>query len=311
MEKVKKIQKFICGLLIMAMVVTCFQTQTVYAETHYTKAKLTKMINATKKEVTTAKKKWESEKKKYKSQTKGTTAIYGDIISSNPCIIYSYSLTGGSYYWVENSKNLDSLISSAGGYLKLSGKYKNYNGITCAVGRAVKVTANPEKYKRTYDEKVKKLDKLKKAIKNYAKFDTKSQTVYLGEKTKIYYEWRYSEEYNNKNNFKVSYDKKMVKLTYDDYYIYVTPLKEGKTKLTISNELVNKKSILTLNMVKKPIEENTEEADDSDFTDDNGYGDDSSYDDDNSSVDDSDYSDDDNYFDDDYSDDEYYDDDTY
>ena len=87
MEKVKKIQKFICGLLIMAMVVTCFQTQTVYAETHYTKAKLTKMINATKKEVTTAKKKWESEKKKYKSQTKGTTAIYGDIISSNPCII--------------------------------------------------------------------------------------------------------------------------------------------------------------------------------------------------------------------------------
>ena len=221
MEKVKKIQKFICGLLIMAMVVTCFQTQTVYAETHYTKAKLTKMINATKKEVTTAKKKWESEKKKYKSQTKGTTAIYGDIISSNPCIIYSYSLTGGSYYWVENSKNLDSLISSAGGYLKLSGKYKNYNGITCAVGRAVKVTANPEKYKRTYDEKVKKLDKLKKAIKNYAKFDKKEKTIYLNKKIKIYYWWKYPEDYNNKKNFKVSYDKKMIELKYDNYAIYV------------------------------------------------------------------------------------------
>ena len=300
MEKVKKIQKFICGLLIMAMVVTCFQTQTVYAETHYTKAKLTKMINATKKEVTTAKKKWESEKKKYKSQTKGTTAIYGDIISSNPCIIYSYSLTGGSYYWVENSKNLDSLISSAGGYLKLSGKYKNYNGITCAVGRAVKVTANPEKYKRTYDEKVKKLDKLKKAIKDYAKFDKKEKTIYLNKKIKIYYWWKYPEDYNNKKNFKVSYDKKMIELKYDNYAIYVTPLKEGKSKITISNELVKKKSTLTLNIVQKPNEENTEDTENSESTDNNGDEDDkdNSYVDDKDSTDD--YNDDDNYYDDTY-----------
>ena len=300
MEKVKKIQKFICGLLIMAMVVTCFQTQTVYAETHYAKAKLTKMINATKKEVTTAKKKWESEKKKYKSQTKGTTAIYGDIISSNPCIIYSYSLTGGSYYWVENSKNLDSLISSAGGYLKLSGKYKNYNGITCAVGRAVKVTANPEKYKRTYDEKVKKLDKLKKAIKNYAKFDKKEKTIYLNKKIKIYYWWKYPEDYNNKKNFKVSYDKKMIELKYDNYAIYVTPLKEGKSKITISNELVKKKSTLTLNIVQKPNEENTEDTENSESTDNNGDEDDkdNSYVDDKDSTDD--YNDDDNYYDDTY-----------
>lgn len=300
MEKVKKIQKFICGLLIMAMVVTCFQTQTVYAETHYTKAKLTKMINATKKEVTTAKKKWESEKKKYKSQTKGTTAIYGDIISSNPCIIYSYSLTGGSYYWVENSKNLDSLISSAGGYLKLSGKYKNYNGITCAVGRAVKVTANPEKYKRTYDEKVKKLDKLKKAIKNYAKFDKKEKTIYLNKKIKIYYWWKYPEDYNNKKNFKVSYDKKMIELKYDNYAIYVTTLKEGKSKITISNELVKKKSTLTLNIVQKPNEENTEDTENSESTDNNGDEDDkdNSYVDDKDSTDD--YNDDDNYYDDTY-----------
>ena len=284
----------------MAMVVTCFQTQTVYAETHYTKAKLTKMINATKKEVTTAKKKWESEKKKYKSQTKGTTAIYGDIISSNPCIIYSYSLTGGSYYWVENSKNLDSLISSAGGYLKLSGKYKNYNGITCAVGRAVKVTANPEKYKRTYNEKVKKLDKLKKAIKNYAKFDKKEKTIYLNKKIKIYYWWKYPEDYNNKKNFKVSYDKKMIELKYDNYAIYVTPLKEGKSKITISNELVKKKSTLTLNIVQKPNEENTEDTENSESTDNNGDEDDkdNSYVDDKDSTDD--YNDDDNYYDDTY-----------
>ena len=284
----------------MAMVVTCFQTQTVYAETHYTKAKLTKMINATKKEVTTAKKKWESEKKKYKSQTKGTTAIYGDIISSNPCIIYSYSLTGGSYYWVENSKNLDSLISSAGGYLKLSGKYKNYNGITCAVGRAVKVTANPEKYKRTYDEKVKKLDKLKKAIKNYAKYEKKKKTIYLNKKIKIYYWWKYPEDYNNKKNFKVSYDKKMIELKYDNYAIYVTPLKEGKSKITISNELVKKKSTLTLNIVQKPNEENTEDTENSESTDNNGDEDDkdNSYVDDKDSTDD--YNDDDNYYDDTY-----------
>ena len=274
--------------------------QTVHAETHYTKAKLTKMINTTKKEVTTAKKKWESEKKKYKSQTKGTTAIYGDIISSNPCIIYSYSLTGGSYYWVENSKNLDSLISSAGGYLKLSGKYKNYNGITCAVGRAVKVTANPEKYKRTYDEKVKKLDKLKKAIKNYAKFDKKEKTIYLNKKIKIYYWWKYPEDYNNKKNFKVSYDKKMIELKYDNYAIYVTPLKEGKSKITISNELVKKKSTLTRNIVQKPNEENTEDTENSESTDNNGDEDDkdNSYVDDKDSTDD--YNDDDNYYDDTY-----------
>lgn len=92
----------------------------------------------------------------------------------------------------------------------------------------------------------------------------------------------------------------MIELKYDNYAIYVTPLKEGKSKITISNELVKKKSTLTLNIVQKPNEENTEDTENSESTDNNGDEDDkdNSYVDDKDSTDD--YNDDDNYYDDTY-----------
>ena len=81
MGKKRNVRKFLCGLLMVAVVLTCFQPQTVQAETHYTKARLTKMINKTKKGVVAAKKKWNSEKKTYQAQTKGATLIFGNVVS--------------------------------------------------------------------------------------------------------------------------------------------------------------------------------------------------------------------------------------
>ena len=41
----------------------------------------------------------------------------------------------------------------------------------------------------------------------------------------------------------------MVKVTYTNEYVCVTPLKEGTTKITISNELVKKKSVMSFRMI--------------------------------------------------------------
>lgn len=309
MKKLKRMCGLLSSLLILVIVTSCFQPQIAHADTHYTKAKLTEMLNKSKKEATAAKQKWNSEKKKYQAQTQGTTGIYGNIICINPFIVKD-SWTN-SYYWVTDYDNLTRLYNVATGSVKLTGTYKNYNGITCAVGRAVKVTANPAEKERNYTEKAKKVNELKQAIKNYAKFNTKKKNVYLGKKTQIYYKWRYSNTYNNKNNFKVSYDKKMVKLTYDNYSIYVTPLKEGSTKIKITNELVKKNSILTLNIEKKANKDNKKndsvkngddindknDESDNDYTQDNEYTNDK--DGDNYYVDNNDYlddNDDDNYY---------------
>lgn len=311
MGKKRNVRKFLCGLLMVAIVLTCFQPQTVQAETHYTKAKLTKMINKTKKEVVAAKKKWNSEKRTYQAQTKGATLIFGNVVSNNPLIIKNG--LNNSLYWMTDKKYL-TIQGIVVGWVKPTGGYQYYNGYPCAVAKSVKVSvADPDTNKKKYEAKADKLESLKEAIKNYAKFDKKKQTVYVGKKTKLGYSWHYVEKYNNKKNIKLSYDKSMIKVTYTNYYVYVTPLKEGTTKLTLSNELVNKKSTITLNIVEKKNTDNT----DDEYTEDDDYDDDDdSYIDDNNNSDNNednnnnysdnnDYSDDNDYWDD------YDDDDTY
>lgn len=312
MKKKRNVKKFLYGLLILVVVTTCFQPQTVHAETHYTKGKLTQMIKKTQKEVVAAKKKWNSEKKIYQAQTKGATLVFGNLVSSNPLIIKN--ALDGSLYWMTDSKYL-TIQGVVGGYIKSTGSFRYYDGHPCAVAKSVKVTVtDPTTNKKTYEAKKDKLDTLKDAIKNYAKFDKNKQTVYLGKKVKLGYSWNYIETYNNKKNIKLLYDKSMVKVTYTNEYVCVTPLKEGTTKITISNELVKKKSVVTLNIIKKQSSDDTkndEFSDDSNYSDDDNNSDDNSYsDDDNDSdnykpTEDEDYSEDNN---DDYDDN---DDDTY
>lgn len=159
----KNIKKIICGLLAFLMVVSCFNIQSIEAAT-YSKKQLQSLQKETEKNVKQYKSKWETEKKKYKKQTKGTTPIWGDIVSGNPLIVYD--TLERSYYWITNSKNMVVGFTAATGHVKKTGQYKKYNGITCAVAKAVKVTANPSKYEEKYKTEKQKLTEIKYALKN-------------------------------------------------------------------------------------------------------------------------------------------------
>ena len=102
------------------------------------KAKISTLNKEIKKLNTKKKKVLANEKK----QKKGTIAVTGTLISRNPYIVCSTSLIGNvtSYYWITDSKNMTTLLNSSFGFIKLTGKHKTYNGYTCAVGRAVKVS---------------------------------------------------------------------------------------------------------------------------------------------------------------------------
>ena len=148
----KKIKNILCCILAVAMVITVAVPSTVEAASY--KSELKSLQKKTEKQVNKYKKQWQSEKKKYKSQTKGTVTIIGTIESRDPYIVYD-SLRK-SYYWIENSKYMDSMITSTSGHVKVTGKTKKWNNVTCAVAKAVKVTANPAKYEQLYKDASKK-----------------------------------------------------------------------------------------------------------------------------------------------------------
>lgn len=121
------------------------------------KAKISTLNKEIKKLNTKKKKVLANEKK----QKKGTIAVTGTLISRNPYIVCSTSLIGNvtSYYWITDSKNMTTLLNSSFGFIKLTGKHKTYNGYTCAVGRAVKVSNQSISIQKKIDKKEKSLKK--------------------------------------------------------------------------------------------------------------------------------------------------------
>ena len=105
MNMKRKMTKILCMLLVLTMVLTCFQIQPANAGTTYTKSKISSLIKQKQKELKTVQKKQNAEKKKFSQQTKGTVSIvFGDVRSTNPYVVYN-SLSG-STYWITNSENM-------------------------------------------------------------------------------------------------------------------------------------------------------------------------------------------------------------
>lgn len=190
-------------------------------------------------------KKLETQKKKAlaleKKQKKGTTAIMGKIISRNPFIVYQ-SLFSDSYYWVNNSNNLDNLITMTSGYVKLSGKYKTYNGITCAVCTAVKVTNKSYDIKKKIKKKKKELSAYQNSLKE--KVNLKDQSIYCNKSKKISYNWKYSGKYNS-----IKWKSSDTSIAKIDSHGKVTTLKQGKTTITAKCSLSGNTSRCVLTVI--------------------------------------------------------------
>ena len=253
MNKKNTIRKFICGLLALVMVVTCVNMESVEAD-YYSKKQLQSLQKKTKKNVKQYKSKWESEKKKYKKQTKGTTVILGDIVSGDPLIVYD--TLKRTYYWITDSKNMVVGFTAASGYVKKTGQYKKYGDITCAVAKAVKVTANPAKYEEKYKKEKEKLTEIKNALKNSLSFNFEkcSNPISSGDTVTIHTD----EESCINCNYKYKSSYSSFTCYYEDYYeeieckggsIYMTPRDDAEgvtTYIKIVDDVTGKKYNFTI-----------------------------------------------------------------
>lgn len=247
----KKIKNILCCILAVTMLITIAAPSTVEAASY--KSKLKSLQKKTEKQVDKYKKQWKSEQKKYKSQTKGAVPIYGTIESRDPYIVYS-SLRG-SYYWIENSKYMNSALTIASGHVKVTGKTKRWNNVTCAVAKAVKVTANPSKYEQLYKDATKKLKNIKSALNNtltiyYEDAVIKNNdeiTVYIDGDNWIETSYKYDTEYS----YCICY--------YDSSILDVSPEGDGfdiiprdgieagtKTSIKMLDKVTGKKTIINI-----------------------------------------------------------------
>ncbi len=119
---------------------------------------LEKQIEELEKKKTEAEKKDDELKREYRH-------IFGNLECSNPFIVYdtSLSLLGyKEYCWIVNPEYIYVMPPYAYGYVKATGNYNTWNGITCAEYKAYNV---PEEYVEIIDKCTKEISK-KETLKN-------------------------------------------------------------------------------------------------------------------------------------------------
>lgn len=182
-------------MVTMVLVCAIFVSGLMFIPTNVqaaTQKEVQRKITAYEKQLKQLKSTYKKQLKKEKKQRRGGVSIYGEVISRNPMIIRNLD---GSYYWVENCKYLTDAWVYAGGTVKLTGKYKTYNGIyTCAVCNSMKVSNASVKTKQKIEKINKKITKCKRALKDkYTLFDTE---IKVGQKQTLDGSWKYLGFYN-------------------------------------------------------------------------------------------------------------------
>lgn len=242
--------------VILAVIVILFLTgrsTVVYAS----KSSVSQQIAKLNREIKELQRNYKVESNRLKAQTKGCKVIlFPKTISFNPRILSVYSLFTGnfsssySYFWVNNPGNLDLL---GNGWVRLTGRYLSYNGLTCAECNAVKVTASPEKINKKIKQKKSEIKKLETKLKNSA---TLSDILLLTNKTKkISKQWKYSEAAN-----KLSYKSLNSQIAIVDSNGKVTGKKTGNTVI-VATDTVNGKKYKCKVTIGKPIKKLNFESD--------------------------------------------------
>lgn len=197
-------KKIICIVLLICILLTNINVDSIYAKSISDSRKdIKKEINT----VTTKLKKLKAQKNKI---IKGSKYIeISTVISNNPFIVEQQHFLGGStYYYINNPDEAVNLFGFFTGYLKPTGRYKTFNGITCVETKYISV---PTKLLKDieYDEEL--IKTLKHYLSDYVKLiDFKLR---VGEKANVNDGWKYGGEYDevtfkSSNSKVVKVDKK-------------------------------------------------------------------------------------------------------
>lgn len=159
-----------------------------------TKKQVQAKISTLQKDIKNLKKQYNKTAARENKQREGVTPVFGDVISFNPFILRDVT---NSYYWITNPKKMTRVLYTASGSLKLTGKYRKYEGHTCAVGRAVSVSRKAPKIKEKIEKKQKTLKANQNALKEKVEFVNSTFVFAIGTKTSLDWSWRYSGKYNS------------------------------------------------------------------------------------------------------------------
>lgn len=147
------------------------------AATNYTtKASVEKRIKTVNSEITKIKKTYNTQAQKRNKQKKGAIYLMGRVESEHPFIAYN----SDSRYWITNPSKLELSWVYAVGYIKPTGKYKKYNGLTCAVAKAVTVSDAALKTKKKLNNRKAEVKKLKASLKDYPVIEECEDTLIVG-----------------------------------------------------------------------------------------------------------------------------------
>ena len=176
-------KRFLAFLIMAVLVITMCPMNAFEADaatSYTTKASVEKRIKTLNTEISKLSKTYKTQLSKQKQQKRGTEAIYGDIKCYNPFIVkQAFSL--GTYYWITNSDKLENSFLLATGYAKPTGEYREWNGITCTVAKAVHVSKAANKTKKKLNSKKSELKKLKKSLTDIPKISKKISNLAVGD----------------------------------------------------------------------------------------------------------------------------------
>lgn len=218
-----KRKKSLVYLLTLVMFISVLWVNPVTTEAA-TKSEVSKKVTQLQKSINSLKAKKKAAEKAEEKAKKGTTAIFGDIVSNNPFIVH-VSLFQNTYYWVLNPNNMDYLITMASGYVVPTGNYRYYNGIACVECKAKKISSKSYTYKSQIEKKQAQLKKYKEALKD--KLILSSVTAYTGKTKWIPRSWKYSGALN-----KVTWKSSNTRVATVDKNGKITAKKAGKATIT-------------------------------------------------------------------------------
>lgn len=215
-----------------------------------TKKQVKTKISTLKKDIKSLKKQYNKTVAQEKKQRNGVTSIFGDVISFNPFVVYD-TITK-SYYWVTNPNKMSRFLYTASGSLKLTGKYKKYEGHTCAVGRAVSVSRKAPKIKEKIEKKQQALSENQNSLKDRVDFAKSTFVLTAGTKESLDWSWRYSGKYNN-----LKWKSSKPNIASVNSYGMVAAKKVGTVTISVTSSLSKKVAKCKVKVVKKEEKEKT------------------------------------------------------